>query len=68
MKFPVEAHFWLDELFYYININVQVQDLHIRSSNKERAAVINIAETQNLLNLSEGRQVGRHKQGWVAQL
>ena len=52
MKFPVEAHFWLDELFYYININVQVQDLHIRSSNKERAAVIliYIAETLHLLN------------------
>jgi hypothetical protein len=31
-------------------INVEVRDLHIRSSNKERAAVMYIAETLNILN------------------
>jgi hypothetical protein len=32
-KFPVEAHFWLDKLFYYIDSDVH-QDTRIYSQQK----------------------------------
>ncbi len=42
-------------------INVEVPDFHICNSNKERAEVINIAETPNRAGKQAGEEVGRHK-------
>jgi hypothetical protein len=49
-------------------INVKVPDFHICNSSKERAKVINIAETPNRAGEQAGGEAGRHKQIWEAQL
>jgi hypothetical protein len=45
-----------------------VPDFHICSSNKERAEVINNAETPNWAGQQAGGEAGRDKQVWVAKL
>ncbi len=47
---------------------MEVLGFHICSNNKERAEVINIAETPNRAGEQAGGEAGRHKQIWVAQL
>ncbi len=49
-------------------INVKVPDFQICNRNKERAEVINIAETPNQAGGQAGGDAGRRKQVWVAQL